>query len=71
MGELEEDFDGLKQCHSETEMELANARANFSDRKSFCHQLQEDCEQMTERVTSWAQEQKCVAVCVCVTMCVV
>ena len=58
MAELEEQYDGLQRCHSETEMELVNTRATLADRKGFCQQLQCDCESMSERVSSWANEQR-------------
>ena len=58
LGELEEHYDGLQRYHSETEMELANTRANLDDRKRFCQQLQEDCEGVTDRITNWAKEQR-------------
>ncbi len=58
LGELEEQYDGLQRSKSQRELELANTQATLSDRKAFCHQLQGDCENMSERVTSWAQEQR-------------
>ena len=58
LGELEEHYDGLQRYHSETEVELANTRANLDDRKRFCRQLQDDCDGVTDRITNWAKEQR-------------
>ena len=58
LAETEEQYDGLRNCHSETEIELANTRASLNDRKTFCQQLQDDCENMTQRVSSWADDQR-------------
>ena len=58
LGELEEQYDGLQRYHSETEFELANTKASLNDRKVFCEQLQDDCDSMTKRVSSWAGDQR-------------
>ena len=58
LGDLEEEYDGLQRSKSQTEVELANTRASLIERKSFCHQLQGECEGITDRVSSWAKEQK-------------
>ena len=58
LAELEEQYDGLERSKSQTDLELTTTRANLADRKGFCQQLQDDCENMTERVTSWAREQR-------------
>ena len=58
LAETEEQYDGLRNCHSETEIELANTRASLNDRKTFCQQLQDDCENITKRVSSWADDQR-------------
>lgn len=58
LGELEEQYDGLQRYHSETEFELANTKASLNDRKLFCQQLQDDCDAMTKRVSSWAGDQR-------------
>ena len=58
LGDVEEQYDGLKHCHSETEMALVNTQATLHDRKTFCRQLQDDCDSMSERISGWATDQK-------------
>lgn len=58
LGDLEEQYDGLQRSKSQTELELANTQANLSDQKTLCHQLHGDCEEMSQRVSSWATDQR-------------
>lgn len=58
IGDLEEQYDGLHRSQSRAELELASTRANLEDRKAYCHQLQEDCEHITNRISSWARDSK-------------
>ena len=55
---MEEEYDGLQQSASQAATQLMNTQTSLDDRKEFCRQLQEECENMTGHVGDWAEKQR-------------
>lgn len=55
---MEEEYDGLQQSASQAEAKLKNTQTNLEDRKTFCQQLQEECDSLNQRVGGWAERQR-------------
>ena len=58
LSQLEDECEGLHRTHSRTESELLSTRGVLRDREAFCEEMKDECEAMSDHVTSWASDQR-------------